>query len=53
MTGGKTTFFEAIFHCILFVVCILKALKFYDENMSILLFILISRDLYQKLMNTN
>ena len=43
MTGGKTTIFEAIFHRI----------KFYDENMSILLFILISRDLYQKLMNTN
>ena len=27
--------------------------KLYDENMSILSFILISRDLYQTLMNTN
>ena len=55
MIGGKTTFFEAIFHHILclFVCSVLNEIKFYDENMSIVFFILISRDVYQKLMNTN
>ena len=32
---------------------LLNKIKFYDENMSIVFFILISRDVYQKLMNTN
>ena len=47
MTGGKTTIFEAIFHCFVFFFLVCSVLT------CILLFILISTGLYQKLMNTN